>query len=136
MVTRMVLFPVLQSVEVDVSIRNSSVSKVYRDKRVERGCSRSCCDEAAATSKLLSLCVSRTGIDVLPALKGEDSSRAADAALRWVPVSQGRAFRYVAGLTAPPQAFNLSARPAARMLIAAFTSRSWIVPQMHVQART
>src|SRR5690606_1041237 len=41
-----------------------------------------------------------------------------------------------AGLTGPPQAFYLSASPAARMLRAALTSRSWAAPQAHCQVRT
>src|SRR5690606_25009042 len=40
-------------------------------------------------------------------------------------------------LTVPPQAFSLSARPAARMFLAALTSRSWTVPHsLHVHDRT
>src|SRR5690606_1260758 len=36
----------------------------------------------------------------------------------------------------PPQAFSLSARPAARMLIAALTSRSWTAPHGQAHSRT
>ena len=46
----------------------------------------------------------------------------------WVPASAGPATAD-GGLTAPPQAFSLSARPAARMLRAALTSRSCTAPQ-------
>jgi hypothetical protein len=75
-------------------------------------------------------------VDVLPAVNGGDSSSAAHAALRWVPASPAAA-SVSAGLTPPPQAFSLSARPAARMLIAALISRSCRAPQAaHVQART
>src|SRR5207237_878135 len=61
-------------------------------------------------------------IDVLPALNDGDSSYAVHAALRWVPASAPTAT--MSGLTPVPQAFSLSARPAARMFLAAFTSRS------------
>src|SRR5690348_6337699 len=61
-----------------------------------------------------------------------DSSSAAHAALRWVPASPAGA-GIVPGLTWPPQAFTVSARPAATLpslstFRAAFTSRSWAVP--------
>ena len=75
-------------------------------------------------------------IDVLPAVNGGDSFRAAHAAPRWVPVSPGRASRSP-GLTVPPQAFSLSARPAARTFLAALTSRSCTAPHAwHCQVRT
>ena len=60
-------------------------------------------------------------LDVLPALKDRDSSSAAHAALQWVPASAPTAT--ACGLTPVPQAFSLSARPAARIFFAAFTSR-------------
>jgi hypothetical protein len=67
-------------------------------------------------------------VDLLPALKGGDSCRAAHAAPRWVPASLPTAAT-AGGLTPAPQAFWVSASPAAtRMLRAAFTSRSWVVP--------
>ena len=62
-------------------------------------------------------------VDVLPAVNGGDSCRTAHAAPRWVPASPGTA-AITGGLTLPPQAFSLSARPAARMFRAALTSRS------------
>lgn len=75
-------------------------------------------------------------VDVLSAVNGGDSCRAAHAAPRWVPASPGTA-AITGGLTLPPQAFSLSARPAARMFRAAFTSRSWTVPHAaHCQVRT
>src|SRR5690606_5377534 len=57
--------------------------------------------------------------DVLPGVNAGDSSCAAHAALRWVPASPASATPK-GGLTSPPQAFNLSARPAARMFLAAY----------------
>src|SRR5882724_9275581 len=78
----------------------------------------------------------RHQLGVLPAVNDRDSSSAAHATLRWVPVSTGPA-TVDGGLTVPPQAFNLSARPAARMLRAALTSRSCTAPQAaHLQTRT
>lgn len=75
-------------------------------------------------------------LDVLLAVNGGDSCRAAHAAPRWVPASAATAGASP-GLTSPPQAFSLSARPAARMFFAALTSRSWTAPQpAHCQART
>src|SRR5690606_23978138 len=57
--------------------------------------------------------------DVLPGVNAGDSSCAAHAALRWVPASPASATP-TGGLTSPPQAFNLSARPAPRMVLAAY----------------
>src|SRR6185437_8878501 len=77
-----------------------------------------------------------THLDVLPAVNDRDSSNAAHATLRWVPVSPGPAGTSP-GLTFPPQAFRLSLRPRASTLRAAFTSRSWIIPQaVQVHSRT
>jgi len=71
-----------------------------------------------------------------PPLNGEDSCRAAHAAPRRVPVSAATAGAGP-GLTSPPQAFSLSARPAARMFFAALTSRSCTTPQpVHCHTRT
>src|SRR5215218_11111987 len=74
--------------------------------------------------------------DLLPAVNGGDSCRAAHAAPRGVPGSLATA-RACPGLTLPPQAFCVSASPAAtRMLRAAFASRSWTTPHAwQAQAR-
>lgn len=58
-----------------------------------------------------------------PVRNAGNSFHTAHAALRGVPVSWACATTSD-GLTSPPQAFRLSARPAARRLHAAFTSRS------------
>ena len=80
--------------------------------------------------------IRRHALDVLLAVGGRDSFRAAHAAPRWVPASSGTATAG-GGLTSPPQAFSLSARPAARMFRAAFTSRSCTAPHAaHDQTRT
>ena len=63
-----------------------------------------------------------SSFDVLPALRDEDSSSVAHAALQWVPASAPTTTRR--GLTPALQAFSLSLRPRARMFLAAFTSRS------------
>jgi glycine betaine catabolism A len=63
-------------------------------------------------------------VDFLPVVGGGDSCRAAQAAPRRVPASPATA-RGCPGLTLPPQAFWVSASPAAtRMLRAALASRS------------
>ena len=81
--------------------------------------------------------VNRTRFDLLPAVNGGHSCRAAHAAPRRVPASLATA-RGCPGLTLPPQAFCVSASPAAtRMLRAALTSRSWTTPHAwQAQART
>src|SRR5215207_5634968 len=81
--------------------------------------------------------------DLLPAVNGGDSCRVAcgaHATPRWVPASPATA-RIAPGLTLPPQAFLVSAGPAAtrmpRMLRAALASRSWMTPHAwHAQERT
>src|SRR5687768_15888853 len=74
-------------------------------------------------------------VDLLPAVNGGDSCRAAHAAPRRVPASTATA-GVIPGLTLPPQAFWVSASPAAtKMLRAALTSRSWTTPQAR-QAQT
>src|SRR5580704_6938668 len=89
----------------------------------------------AAALQPHSACGMKSGVDVLPAVNGGDSFRAAHAALRWVLASAPAAAR--CGLTPAPQAFDLSARPAAKMFFAAFTSRSWTVSHAaQVQVRT
>lgn len=52
-------------------------------------------------------------VDLLPAVNGGDSYRAAHAAPRRVPASP-RSARVAPGLTSAPQAFRLSTGPAAR----------------------
>src|SRR5215208_5698846 len=76
------------------------------------------------------------GVDLLPAVNGGDSCRAAHAAPRRVPASLATA-RSCPGLTLPPPAVWVSASPAAtRMLRAALASRSWTTPQAwQAQAR-
>ncbi len=59
-----------------------------------------------------------TSVDVLPAVNDGDSSCAAHAALRRVPASTPTATAS-SGLTSAPQAFELSARPAANTFTAA-----------------
>ncbi len=71
----------------------------------------------------LSASAEEAWFDVLPAVNGGDSSSAAHAVLRWVPASAPAAAG--CGLTPAPQAFGLSARPAANMFFAALMSRSW-----------
>jgi hypothetical protein len=74
--------------------------------------------------------------DILPGLKAGDSSSAAHAALRRVPRSPAAAGPEP-GLTLPPEAFTLSLCPRASTFFAAFTSRSWTVPQAaQVHSRT
>src|SRR5665647_2734699 len=72
-------------------------------------------------------------IDILPAMNDRDSYRATHEAPWWVLASQAAA-RTSPGLTPPPRAFKVSASPAAtmrpstRMFLAAFRSRSWVMP--------
>ncbi|HEY5180646.1 MAG TPA: hypothetical protein VIJ07_12900, partial [Dermatophilaceae bacterium] len=65
------------------------------------------------------------------------SYRAVHAAPRWVPASTLRAGLPL-GLTGAPQAFRVSASPAAtRTFRAALASRSWLAPHArHVHSRT
>ena len=66
---------------------------------------------------------------------GSGFSTAAGRLPRWVPASP-RCADIAAGLTLAPQAFSLSARPAARIFLAALWSRSWTEPHPQVHART
>lgn len=73
----------------------------------------------------------RDSIDFLPTLKGGDSLPRD----RGFPVSSTVAFPHQlrGGLTPSPQASTAS--PAARMFMAAFTSRSWTAPHRQVHSR-
>ena len=72
-------------------------------------------------------------VDVLPVVSDGDSSGAVHAALRCVPASA----RWPRGvvLRRLGRAVELSARPAAKMFLAAFTSRSRRVPQPRTSTR-
>jgi hypothetical protein len=81
-------------------------------------------------------------IDILPAMNDRDSYRAAHPAPWWVLASQAAAGTSPP-LMPPPRALRVSASPAAtmrpstRMFLAAFRSRSWVMPhsvQVHVIA--
>src|SRR5690606_13432313 len=72
--------------------------------------------------------------DFLPSLKRGDSNR---RRLGFLLHSRSPAREDSrGGLTPAPQAFYLSASPAARMFLAALTSRSWVAPQGQVHCRT
>ena len=79
------------------------------------------------------LCRCLTSLDILLAMNDRDSYRAAHAAPWWVLASQAAAGTSPA-LMPPPRAFRVSASPAAtmrpstRMFLAAFRSRSWVMP--------
>src|SRR5665213_3399594 len=72
-------------------------------------------------------------IDILPAMNDRDSYRATHAAPWWVLASKAAAGTSPP-LMPPPRAFRVSASPAAtmrpstRMFLAAFRSRSWVMP--------
>src|SRR5690606_2056872 len=83
-------------------------------------------------------CAGVLRVDVLPAVNDRDSSCGT--------VCRSDGFLLLHRLSARTNplrsstdstgVFYLSARPAARMFIAAFASRSWIVPHTHVHALT